>query len=258
MIVQPGYESFKAFMEEFANYKPLHLRGLSVTIPHKENALRYLQEKGAAIDPLAVAIGAVNTIIIDRDADQNPILRGINTDYRAIIETICTAMNLSQEKLADYRVAVIGAGGTGRTAVAALAQLGATVVVYNRTKERADALAQEFDGRSGKVVSARMEKLCDSCCQIYINTTSVGMHPKIDESPLGDRLPNFSPDTLVFDTVYNPPQTKLLSQAQQAGAKTVGGIEMFVRQAAAQFTAWTDNPAPIAVMRRVIEDRLAR
>jgi 3-dehydroquinate dehydratase/shikimate dehydrogenase len=245
-------------MEEFTNYKPLHLRGLSVTIPHKENALRYLQEKGATIEPLAVAIGAVNTIIVDRDANQNPILRGINTDYQAIIDTICGALDIGQEKLADYRVAVIGAGGTGRTAVAALANLGATVVVYNRTKERADALAKEFDGRTGKVVAARMEKLCDSCCHIFINTTSVGMHPNIDQSPLGERIPNFTPDTLAFDTVYNPCNTKFLQQASSAGAKTVGGIEMFVRQAAGQFQVWTGKTAPTDTMRRVIEDRLSR
>lgn len=256
MLVQPGYESFKAFIEEFANYKPLHLRGLSVTIPHKENALRYLQEKGASVEPLAEQIGAVNTIIIDRDPDQGPVLRGINTDYLAIVETICSALRIGPEQLADYRIAVIGAGGTGRTAVAAMAQLGATVVVYNRTKERADALAEEFTGKTGKVVSARMEKLCDSCCQIYINTTSVGMHPKVDESPLGDQQPAFAPGTLVFDTIYNPLTTRLMRQAAEQGAKVVGGIEMFVRQAAAQFHAWTGRPAPTATMRAVIERAL--
>jgi 3-dehydroquinate dehydratase/shikimate dehydrogenase len=256
MLVQPGYESFKAFMEEFANYKPLHLRGLSVTLPHKENALTYLQEQGAEIEPLAIEIGAVNTIIIDRDENQKPILRGINTDYQAIIDTICAAKGISKEQLSDYRVAVIGAGGTGRTAVAALASLGATVVVYNRTFERAEALAAEFNGRSGRVVAARMEKLCDSCCHIYVNTTSVGMHPNVNESPLGDRTPNFTSDTLIFDTIYNPLKTKLLQQAQAAGARTVGGIDMFVRQAASQFFAWTGKTPPVATMRKILEARL--
>src|SRR5438046_4961633 len=153
-------------------------------------------------------------------------------------------MNIRRGDLSNYRVAVIGAGGTGRTAVAALAACGATVVVYNRTKERANALASEFNGKSGQVVSARVEKLCDSCCQIYVNTTSVGLHPNIDVSPLGDKPPQFASDTLVFDTIYNPPKTKLLQQAAQAGAKTIGGIEMFVRQASAQFEAWTNQPAP--------------
>jgi shikimate dehydrogenase len=183
-------------------------------------------------------------------------LRGFNTDYAAILDTITSSLGIERQALADQRVAVIGAGGTGRTAVAALAAQGATVVVYNRTKERADELAAEFDGRSGKVVSARLEKLCDSCCEIFINTTSLGMHPNVDASAFGDRAPELSDTTLVFDTVYNPMETKLLKQAKAAGAKTVGGVEMFVRQAARQFEAWTDRPAPTDVMRRVIEERL--
>jgi shikimate dehydrogenase len=165
-------------------------------------------------------------------------------------------LNCTREDLAKYRVAVIGAGGTGRTAVAALASYGATVVVYNRTKERADALAQEFNGKTGQVVSARMDKLCDSCCHVLINTTSVGMHPKVDESPLGDQIVKFTPETVVFDTIYNPMKTKLIAVAEAAGAKTIGGVEMFVRQAAGQFKLWTGVDAPTETMRRVIEQRL--
>jgi 3-dehydroquinate dehydratase/shikimate dehydrogenase len=252
MLVNPGYESFKAFMESFVSFQGLDLSGLSVTIPHKENALRYLKEKGAQVEPLAERIGAVNTIVIGQ------ALKGRNTDYAAILDSITDKLDMTRDDLANYRVAVIGAGGTGRTAVAALAHFGATIVVYNRTKDRADALAAEFNGKTGKVVAAPLEKLCDSCCQIYINTSSVGMHPNVDVSPLGDNPPKLSPDTVVFDTVYNPPRTKLLQQAETAGAKTIGGIEMFVRQAAAQFEAWTGLKAPADVMRRVVEQRLAR
>jgi 3-dehydroquinate dehydratase/shikimate dehydrogenase len=258
LLVNPGYESFKAFMESFLNFPGLDLSGLSVTLPHKENALRYLKEKGAEVEPLAERIGAVNTVIIERDSEsQISKLRGINTDYAAILDSITAKLGVSRDALAKYRVAVIGAGGTGRTAVAALAHCGATVVVYNRTKERADALAAEFNGHTGKVVAAPLEKLCDSCCQVYINTSSVGMHPNVDASPFGDAPPKLSADTVVFDTVYNPPKTKLLQQAEAAGAKTIGGIEMFVRQAAAQFEAWTKLAAPADVMRRVVERRLA-
>jgi 3-dehydroquinate dehydratase/shikimate dehydrogenase len=256
LLVNEGYESFKAFMESFLAFEPLDLSGLSITIPHKENALRYLKEKGAEVDELAVRIGAVNTVVIDRSSGAVR-LRGLNTDYSAILDSITSKLNIPRERLADYRVAVIGAGGTGRTAVAALAHYGATVVVYNRTIARAESLAAEFNTKRGKVVAAPIEKLCDSCCQIYINTTSVGMHPNVDQSPFGDQLPKLSPDVLVFDSVYNPPNTKLLQQAQAAGAKTIGGIEMFVRQAAAQFEAWTGIPAPAQVMRSVVEQRLA-
>jgi 3-dehydroquinate dehydratase/shikimate dehydrogenase len=259
LLVNEGYESFKAFMETFLNFEPLHLSGLSVTIPHKENALRYLKEKGGQVDELAESIGALNTIVVDRDLKSKiPNLKGFSTDYSAILDSITSALNIERENLANYRVAVIGAGGTGRTAVAALAHYGATVVVYNRTKERADALAREFDGRVGKVVAARMEKLCDSCCHIYINTTSVGMHPNEDATPFGDSPPEFSADNLVFDTIYNPMETRLLREARGRGARTISGVEMFVRQAAGQFEAWTGRPAPTDLMRGVVEGRLHR
>jgi 3-dehydroquinate dehydratase/shikimate dehydrogenase len=255
LLVNPGYESFKAFMETFLDFEPLHLSGFSITLPHKENALRYLTEKGADIEPLARDIGAVNTIIIDRSDGLK--LRAINTDYAAILDSITAKLAITREALANYRVAVIGAGGTGRTAVAALARYGATVVVYNRTKERAEELAAEFNNKTGKVVAARLEKLCDSCCHIFIHCTSVGMYPNVDANPLGDSPPAFGPDTVVFDTIYNPIKTKLLQHAEAAGAKTIGGIEMFVRQAARQFETWTNQNAPVDVMRKIIETRLA-
>jgi 3-dehydroquinate dehydratase/shikimate dehydrogenase len=261
LLVNAGYESFKAFMESFLAFEPLHLGGLSVTIPHKENCLRYLQEKGAEVEELAQSIGAVNTVVVNRQgaSDKGGLqLHGINTDYAAVLDCITGGLGISREGLKNYRVAVLGAGGTGRTAVAALAHYGATVVVYNRTRDKADALAAEFNGKTGKVVAANFDRLCDSCCQVYVNTTSVGMHPNIDASPLGDVPPKFTAETLVFDTVYNPLKTKLLQHAEAKGARTVAGIEMFVRQAAGQFEAWTGLAAPVATMRQVVEARLAK
>jgi 3-dehydroquinate dehydratase / shikimate dehydrogenase len=259
LLVNEGYESFKAFMESILAFQALDLRGLSITIPHKENALRYLAEKTGEIEPLAQSIGAVNTIAIERNADGSILkLRGRSTDYAAILDSMTEALGITREALGGYRVAVIGAGGTGRTAVAALAHYGATVVVYNRTLDRAQSLAAEFTGKSGKVVAAPMEKLCDSCCHIYINTTSLGMHPNVDASAFGDDPPKLEPETLVFDTVYNPPLTKVLRQAQAAGAKTISGVEMFVRQAAEQFQTWTGTAAPTQMMRKVVMERLSR
>ncbi|HWE03590.1 MAG TPA: shikimate dehydrogenase [Tepidisphaeraceae bacterium] len=254
-LVNEGYESFKAFMESFISFAGLDLAGLSITIPHKENALRYLQEKGAQIEPLAATIGAVNTIVIERN-NALTRLRGFSSDYAAILDSITTKLGIARERLADYRVAVIGAGGTGRTAVAALAHYGATVVVYNRTFDRAKALADEFNGKTGHVVAAKMEKLRDCCCRIYLNATSVGMYPNIAQSPVGDEPMKWSADTLAFDSVYNPMETKFLRQAREAGAQTIGGVEMFVRQAASQFEAWTGQSAPIQTMRTIVENRV--
>ncbi len=259
LLVEGSYESFKAFMETFIGFEALNLSGLSITLPHKENALRYLTEKGARVEELARSIGAVNTIAIQRPAGGGACeLYGFNTDYAAILDSITARLSIRREDLADYRVAVIGAGGTGRTAVAALAHYGATVVVYNRTLERAEALAAEFNGQRGKVVAAPMEKLGDSCCQIYLNTTSVGMYPNVDDTPFGGAAPKLGADSLVFDTIYNPIQTKLLREAEARGAKTISGVEMFVRQAVGQFEAWTRQPAPMDVMRKVLESRLRR
>ena len=78
-----------------------------------------------------------------------------------------------------------------------------------------------------------------------------------NESPVGEKPPKWTADTLVFDTVYNPMRTRFLQQAEAVGAKTIGGVEMFIRQAAAQFEAWTGRQAPIDVMRTVVEKRLS-
>ena len=255
LLVQPGYESFKAFMESFVPFEPLDLSGLSITLPHKENALRYLKEKGGEIEELADRIGAVNTILIGRSGPRIN-LRGLNTDYAAILDSLTATLNIDRPALAKYRVAVLGAGGTGRTAVAALAHLGASVAVFNRTPERAAALASEFNGHAGKVTATPWDQIASSDCQIFINTTSVGMSPNADAIPWGSHPPKLTADHVVFDTIYNPMETRLLKEAKAAGAKTIGGVEMFVRQAAAQFEAWTGTAAPIEIMRKVVEGRL--
>src|SRR5262249_8924401 len=115
LLVNPGYESFKAFMESFTAFEPLHLSGLSVTLPHKENALSYVKERGAGVEELANRTSTVNTIVIDR-SPAGLALRGLNTDYAAILDTITATLNITREQLSDLRIAVIGAGGTGRTA----------------------------------------------------------------------------------------------------------------------------------------------
>jgi 3-dehydroquinate dehydratase / shikimate dehydrogenase len=246
MLVEPSYESFKAFIESFLHFERLDLRGLSVTIPHKEHALRYLQEKGAAVEELASRIGAVNTINIEHGK-----LSGSNTDYAAILQCIAEAAGIGLDQFSDLRVGIIGAGGTGRAAVAGLAQHGATVLVYNRTRRRAVMLAQEF----GEKVSAVELEALDGC-DVWINASSLGMHPNVAESPLGDFQPKWSSKTIVFDAVYNPMRTKFLSHAESVGAKTISGVEMFVRQAARQFEIWTGQAAPRQVMREVLLKRL--
>ena len=131
-------------------------------------------------------------------------------------------------------------------------------MVYNRTIEKAQTLADQFTGSpaGGKVVAAAMDKLCDSCCQVYINCTPLGMHPNVNDTPLPDKPKNWGAGIVVFDTIYNPAETRLLREARQAGCYTIPGSEMFVRQAAAQFKEWTGQDAPLDVFRKTLLNKL--
>jgi len=242
LLIQPGAENFDRFMDALLARPWLDWRGLSVTIPHKENALAYV---GAGkCDPLAARIGAVNTITIAADG----ALRGDNTDYAAAIDALCDAMGIEREGLAGRTVAVLGAGGAARAIVAALGRYRAEVTICNRTLSRAERLAEEFGAAAKPLDQAGTTE-----AEIIINCTSIGMHPDVDASPL-DAVPPAA--KVVFDTIYNPIDTRLLSLAAAAGTLTVSGVDMFVNQAVAQFETWTATGAPRDVMRQVVFDRL--
>jgi len=242
--IEPGPDNFNSFLNAALARPWLDLRGLSVTIPHKENALAYVGRNNC--DELAARIGAVNTVTVRTDGT----LRGDNTDYAAAIDALCGAMDISREGLAGRTVAMLGAGGAARAIVAALSHYGADVTIYNRTVSRARRLAEEFACRW-----AGLDELADIEAEIVINCTPIGMSPKIDATPL-ETLPG--PVKVVFDTIYNPVDTRLLRQGRRAGRLCVTGLDMFVNQAVAQFEIWTGRPAPRQVMRQVLLERLAR
>lgn len=269
MPIPPEYEHFKATVGDWLNHAPLNFRGASVTIPHKENLIRYVKEVGGEVEPLSEAIGAANTLTVRDDGS----LYASNTDYAAAIDAVVEAMEISREQVADKRVAVIGAGGAARAIVAGFAGYGASVVVYNRTMERAAQLAEEFSNRPivpgitpGDVTAAPLDELSDSYCNIYINCTPLGMHPHVDATPMPE-LANTrgvvdaamgSGPIVVFDTIYNPIRTRLIRDAEALSCHTISGIQMFVRQGAAQFTAWTGLPAPEDVFEKILRDRLTQ
>ena len=242
LLIEPGEDDFRRFMDALLERPWMDCRGLSVTIPHKEHALRYV---GAdKCDGLAVKIGAVNTITIAPDAT----LAGDNTDYAGALDALCAGMAIAREGLAGRRAAVLGAGGVARAIVAALVHYGCEVTVYNRTVQRGQRLAEEFGAGS-----ASLDKLDTLDAEIVINCTSVGMHPHVDSSPLA-KIPSCV--RAVFDTIYNPVETKLIRQARAAGCAAITGLEMFVNQAVAQFERWTAKPAPREVMREVVARKL--
>jgi 3-dehydroquinate dehydratase/shikimate dehydrogenase len=252
--IRPEYEAFKSVLDTMCALAGMNLRALSVTIPHKENSFRYVVENGGAIDEMSRTIGVINTVLWD-DAG---IVRGLNSDYAGALDALVTAWTGKRDDVAGKRIAVLGAGGAARAIVAALAAHGATVVIYNRTKEKAEALAKEFTAKyaKGKVIAEPWEKLCESRHEAYINCTPLGMHPNVKISPIEGEVA-WNENTVVFDTVYNPLKTKFLKQAEARGATVIPGSEMFVRQAAIQFKEFTGREAPLEIFRKVLLDALA-
>lgn len=259
MPIPPAYEHFKATVGEWLAHKPLDFRGASVTIPHKANLLRFVQENKGEIEPLALRIGVANTLAVRDDGS----LYACNTDYAAALDSVCDRMGVGREQLKNVKVAVLGAGGAARAIVAGFADQGARVQIYNRTVERAQQLADDF-GDLSEITAHPLDAAADSDANILINCTSIGMHPHVDASPLPAAMPAFLPGAgaalpgagVVFDTIYNPRKTLLLKQAERAGCMTIAGTEMFVRQGARQFALWTQQPAPLDVFREVLDRRL--
>lgn len=231
-------EALERFVEDVPR---LGVRGLSVTIPHKEAIAGFLSK----VDPAVKGISAVNTVLF---TDAGVV--GYNTDYKAAIDCLENAVgNIGAEPspLKGRKVLVLGAGGVARAVLYGLERRGAICVIANRTRDRADRLAEEFSARS-----VDWEDRHRVPANILVNCTPVGMHPNVDESPF--LRTSLRSTTLVFDTVYNPETTLLVKDARDRGCPTITGVEMFVRQAALQFFLFTGKEAPTDLMR----DRLKR
>jgi 3-dehydroquinate dehydratase/shikimate dehydrogenase len=225
-------------LEQFLNEaEELGIKGLSVTIPHKEAVLPLLTHRDEAVE----GIGAANTILF-RDGRRI----GYNTDARAAIDSVEHTMALPEENgLHRKQALILGAGGVARAVGYGLKLRGADVVISGRTPERAEMLAHELKARSvGWPLRHNIQ------ADLVINCTPVGMHPNVNETPYDGA--NLKPECVVFDTVYNPEQTLLIKQARQAGCTAITGIDMFVGQAAVQFKLFTDQEAPLDTMRTAV------
>lgn len=225
-----------------AGMKALNIRGLNVTIPHKVAVIPFLDH----LDPLAEKIGAVNTIV-----NEQGVLTGYNTDASGFLQ----ALTEKGIQLAGKRVVLLGAGGAARAISFILAENGVSLTILNRKQELswADDLAHRLTldyGMKVGVAELTTENLRQSLAQtaILVNATSVGMSPRAAESPVpADLL--FS-HMVVFDAVYNPFRTRLLREAEAAGARTISGLEMLVWQGAIAFEKFTGQKAPVDLMRQ--------
>ncbi len=212
----------------------LPVAGFSVTIPHKQRVMRYLD----VIDPLARRIGAVNTVW--RKAGK---WRGANTDARGV--TVPLGRRL---RLAGASVLLVGNGGAARGAAWALTDAGAKLAITGRNPDRVRAFARICGGDALTPEQAERGQF-----DALVHATPLGMCPKVDDCFFRERIPG----EVVFDMVYNPAETVLLRRAAEQGREVIAGAEMFLEQAVAQFELWTGESAPRSAMEKALAEALA-
>ncbi|EFJ45882.1 hypothetical protein VOLCADRAFT_82062 [Volvox carteri f. nagariensis] len=254
-------DDLERFLTAFKDHEDF--AGFSVTIPHKEAALRLATE----VDPVARQIGAVNTLVRQPDGS----FKGFNTDWLAAISAIehgvagepgrAAAGAVEEAPVAGGKsplqgktVVVIGAGGAGRALAFGAATKGARVVIANRSREKADLLAAAL---GSSATSCSWEDLVSGRVtgDVLANSTSLGMTPHVEESPVGPEVA--AKYKVVFDAVYNPLWTRLLQDARAGGAVPVDGLQMFVGQALEQFRLFTGGlEPPAALMEKTVMDNL--
>lgn len=246
------YLPFRVKKEELGKaiegMRALNIRGLNITIPHKVAVIQFLDE----LDPLADKIGAVNTIVND-----DGVLTGYNTDATGFLQALLERGIEPKGK----SVVILGAGGASRAISFILAERGSSLVILNRTWNKAkicaDRISEIFQSEAAALKLNR-ENLAAALNQadILVNATSVGMSPNINETPVASNL--LKPSLVVFDIVYNPIKTRLQREAEAAGATVISGLDMLVWQGALAFEKWAGLKAPIGVMRGKVIDVLQR
>jgi 3-dehydroquinate dehydratase/shikimate dehydrogenase len=229
-------EDLSRFLDDAA---ALDIKGLSVTIPHKEEVIKKLTEADDAVR----GIGAANTVVIEGKRR-----RGFNTDHQAALESMEAAVGGPVEfeaRLRGKTALVLGAGGVGKAIVYGLRRRGVKVIVSDGVARQALTLAQRFECQSVDW-AARHTVTAD----LLVNCTPVGMHPNVDETPFEKH--HLRPSMIVFDAVYNPEHTMLVKNAENRNCTVVTGVDMFVRQACLQFHLFTGQEGPAELMRETI------
>lgn len=220
---------FHRFVRPATRELDWNLRGLSVTIPHKQKVIPLLDQANET----ARKVGAVNTVVVNEGR-----LAGYNTDVQGAMEPLERLSSLAGE-----RCAVIGAGGAARAVIFGLLERGARVQVFARNPEKAG----DWSGLPGVPVSP-IETLASSDAQIVINTTPIGMRGHSEgASPVPSAC--LRGRRIAYDLVYNPSDTRFLVEARAEGCSTIGGLDMLVAQAALQFELWTGRKPPVDAMR---------
>jgi shikimate dehydrogenase len=225
-----------------------NFRGMSVTIPHKIEAMEYVDE----IAEVDRSIGSINTII-----NENGRLIGLGTDGPGALKALLDG----GAEIDGRNVLMLGAGGAARAIAFTLAMKASPgkITLMDINEAMLQGLANDLkNGTTAPIVAAALNDgavaQAMTEADVIINCTPIGMHPKEDASLVPVEL--FRPGQVVFDIVYNPLETKLLADASSRGLKVISGVEMFINQAVLQFERFTGAAAPIEVMRKVVMERL--
>lgn len=234
--------------------------GANVTVPHKETIIPFLD----GLTPVADAIGAVNTIIKRRPAENSPspsepmergtggeVLIGHNTDTAGLLADLYA----HDVHISNRPVLILGAGGGARACVAACAEVGATIRVAARRRKQAESLKDIAPEVRVFDLTVLDLKRALAGCALIINATTLGMSPNVNASPWYKSVP-FPRAAFVYDLVYNPADTLLTRQARAAGLRAATGLGMLVEQGALAFELWTGKTAPRKLMRDVAERKL--
>ncbi|MCO6451551.1 MAG: shikimate dehydrogenase [Caldilineales bacterium] len=237
--------------EAVIGLRALGFRGSNVTIPHKQAVLPLMDE----LSPAARAIGAVNTIVVREDGS----LFGDNTDAPGFMADL-SGHGITVEELRAGGALLLGAGGSARAVAYALASVGVPIHIHARRPEQAERLIaglrphldDEFLILNHQLSINQSQRLK---IKLIINCTPVGMHPHPDASPWPDDTP-IQPDQIIYDLVYNPPDTVFMQQARTAHARAINGLGMLVHQGALSWQQWTGQPAPVEAMANALTKSL--
>lgn len=225
--------------EALKGLKTLNIKGINVTLPHKENAIKFIDK----VDEIAQKIGAINTI-----KNEDSFLIGRNTDAeganKALLDAGC--------EITGKNIVIIGAGGAAKAISYSLASDTKKITIINRTEDRAKKLVNELKSRMGlnienKKYSEILLREEIGNADILINATPVGMFPTIDISPVSKKI--LHGDLFVFDLIYNPLETQLIKDSKEIGCQTLSGLDMLVNQGALAFEWWTNRKPNLELMK---------
>ncbi len=282
------YLSFRTTLESLLTAPHLDASGFSITLPYKMCVHKFEEDhpnrwaggqegdvQGGIEFDLSCSSVPYNTIEVMERYDDIVVIDARNTDADAVSWAFATANG--SLRIGQYgdegdpfpKLGIVGAGGVASAFVHPAVWEFGCAHVFNRTLEHAEWLARLLDETAVKSSEedwesptrfGPLDELVGSDCDFYINCTPVGMAGGPDPDglsiPVPD-MPNVGPDTVFFDTVYNPVETPMLKAARERGCKTIDGVEMFVRQAAAQFELWTGMEAPVQLFDRICREKLA-